>query len=207
MGDIKDKLIEKAIGEWEFFGRCTRSLSNAWHVVSDESDEPYKTHINRYWVSVGQPTWNGATDEPWSAAFISWCFKEAGAGAAFRGSAKHSIYIDRIRRDTAADAKLSLRDPGLVAVERGDLIWNVRGANPVATTYAKAVERLKAGDFFISHVDIVVEVRAGSCDSIGGNVSNRTPGGSVTRSTWKLAADGKLADPRKTWIGVVKNSL
>ncbi|MEA3048011.1 MAG: hypothetical protein QOJ53_2343, partial [Sphingomonadales bacterium] len=47
----------------------------------------------------------------------------------------------------------------------------------------------------------------GRCDSIGGNVSNRDPGGSVTRSAWRLAPDGTLDDSRKAWIGVVRNGL
>ena len=72
---------------------------------------------------------------------------------------------------------------------------------------AEATARLAAGDFFISHVDIVVAVGQGRCDSIGGNVSNLDVGGSVTKSTWRLDDQGCLSDPRKPWIGVVRNDL
>jgi hypothetical protein len=109
--------------------------------------------------------------------------------------------------------RLVLRDPAAVAVAPGDLIWNSRQpdlANPVADialTHEAAVERLEAGDFFASHVDIVVAVEDGRCESVGGNVSPPGVGGSVTRSTWRLDPQGRLADPRKPWIGVVTNGL
>jgi hypothetical protein len=86
------------------------------------------------------------------------------------------------------------------------LIWNARGAN-TPSDYDEAVAHLEAGDFFISHVDIVVAVRVGECDSVGGNVHPEPVGGSVVRSTWRLDQDGALADDRKTWLGVVKNGL
>lgn len=212
MGEIKRRLIESALGEWDFFGRSTRGLDGRWNLAGDEADEPYRSRIGLYWAAVGRPELDGGSDEPWSAAFISWCFAAAGASPAFSGHDTHSAYVDRIRRHDGMSAALVLAPPAAAALAPGDLIWNSRWesageAARAPKSFAAAIAALEAGHFFPSHVDIVVAVGAGLCDSIGGNVSNREPGGSVTRSTWRLAARGTIADPRKDWIGVVKNGL
>ena len=205
MGAIKSALVAGAEQEWEYFGRSTRSIDEIWHIVGDRQVEPWLSHISQYWAAVGEPTWNGATDEPWSGAFISWCFKHAGAEGKFAPDETHSVYIDRIRRHAGMSEALVLKPVAEAAPEVGDLIWNSRGPG-APPDYAAAIERLEAGDFFPGHVDIVVEVAKDCCSSIGGNVSNVTIGGSVTRSTWRLV-NGLLVDDRKIWLGVVKNGL
>lgn len=213
MGEIKRRLIECALREWQYFGGSTRTIDNQWTIVGDESVQPFTSHINHYWRAVGEPGWDGATNQPWSAAFICWCFRIAGAGALFSPESTHSVYIDRIRRHDGMSDDLVLRDPANTAVAPGDLIWNSRQPDPedpdpdIPNTYADAIVKLQEGDFFTSHVDIVVSVADGRCESIGGNVSNADVGGSVTRSTWRLDEGGRLADPRKNWVGVVKNGL
>jgi hypothetical protein len=213
MGEIKRRLIECALREWRYFGASTRDIEDRWNIVGTQSAEPFRSHINHYWRAAGEPDWDGGTDEPWSAAFISWCFKIAGAGAFFSPDGTHSVYIDRIRRHDGMSDLLVLHDPATVAVAPGDLIWNSRQpdlANPVADiplTYEAAVDRLATEDYFASHVDIVIAVEDGRCESIGGNVSPPGVGGSVTRSAWRLDSEGRLADPRKAWIGVVANGL
>ena len=211
MGAIKEKLVAAALAEWEFFKRSTRSIDDVWKIGGDEAQAPYTSHISRYWAAVGLPDWTGKTDQPWSAAFVSWCFEAEGAQGKFRPNATHSAYIDAIRRHAGASADLVLKSPTEAIVEVGDLIWNPRKKKPPTeyvppANFNEAIQRLKAGQYFDSHVDIVVEVTANSCSSIGGNVSNLDIGGSVTRSTWRVA-DGKLSDPRKQWIGIVKNGL
>lgn len=204
MGTQKDKLIAAALGEWDYFGKSTRSIDSHWHLVGEEANEPYRSHITQYWTVVGFPEWNGDTPQPWSGAFISWCFKTAGIAGKF--DATHSAYIDRIRRHENMPAELVLTSPKEAVIEPGDLIWNERDKTHPTPDYETAVALLKAGTYFLSHVDIVISVDGDTCTSIGGNVSDRDSGGSVTRSTWKLK-DGHIADPHKTWIGVVKNGL
>jgi hypothetical protein len=205
MGVVADEMVRLALQEWETFGRSVRSLADEWTIVGNESQEPYTSHITRYWATVGHPHWDGATPEPWSGAFVSWCFVAAEAGDAFRPHGKHSQYVDWIRLQDGTSPLLRLRRPSR-SVASGDLIWNARGAGAPAG-YDEAVARLEEGDFFISHVDVVVDVRAGECDSVGGNVYPGPVGGSVVKSTWRLDANGTLADERKTWLGVVKNGL
>ncbi|MGE0724279.1 MAG: DUF2272 domain-containing protein [Alphaproteobacteria bacterium] len=210
MTPFVEQLVEVTLAEWEFFGRSTRSLADRWRVVGEEFDPPFIERVNQYWRVVGRPTLDGESPDPWSGAFISFCFEKAGAGRDFPKSAKHSVYVDRIRR--AAASKLRLADARAEPVGVGDLIWNSRrgaATSQPPRDHGEALARLEAGDFFDSHVDIVVAVdpAAGACESVGGNVSNRSPGGSVTRSTWMVDAAGRLVDPRKTWIGVVRNGL
>lgn len=208
MGTIKERLIESAVREWEAFGRSTRSLDDRWHLVGLQRAEPFRSRVGDYWAAVGRPDWDGDTPEPWSAAFISWCFAAAGAGELFSPDETHSVYIDRIRRHDGMAEALRLCPPPTTPVTPGDLIWNARSdaGEEIPQSYDAAVAELEAGNFFYSHVDIVVSLAAGRCDSIGGNVSNLDEG-SVTRSTWRLDSHGVLVDPRKPWIGVVRNGL
>jgi hypothetical protein len=210
MGRLGAEIVQLAIGEWEFFNGSTRGLSNdaaaGWNIASNELEDPYRERINRYWTVVGEPDWDGATPEPWSGAFICWCFSAAIAAGAFTPSRKHARYIDRILRRDGMSPRLRLRPPSR-GLEAGDLIWNARGDDQPAG-HDEAVERLRAGSYFDSHVDVVVAVRDGECDSIGGNVyPPGEEGGTVVRSTWRLDDGCALADGRKNWIGVVKNGL
>jgi len=101
---------------------------------------------------------------------------------------------------------LRLADPTNTALAVGDLIWNSRAGSTVRS-YAAAVSALQNNQSFPSRCDIVVQIGDGWCETIGGNVSNRNPGGSVTKSAWRLSHQGLLVDTRKPWIGVIKNSL
>lgn len=210
---VKSALIAAAMYEWEFFGKSTRNAQDEWHIGGDEADPPFTKHISRYWAAVGRPDWDGNTKEAWSGAFICWCFKTAlaktGSPAQFRVSAKHSKYIDRIRRHQAMSPALVLTSVDAVPLAPGDLIWNARGTGDIPDSLPEAIVRLSGNppDYFDSHVDIVVDVNPYSCQSVGGNVSDRSPGGSVTRSTWALNEQGFLIDTRKKWLGVVKNGL
>ena len=207
MDDIAARLVAVATREWNFFRRTTRHLDDHWDLGANLDEPPYSARIGEYWDAVGRPDWDGLTPEPWSAAFISWCFAQAGAGSAFHGDETHSVYVDRIRRRHGMSGKLALHDPARAAPRVGDLIWNSRGERDPPQSHAEALAQLDAGRFFDSHVDVVIEIRDGVCGSIGGNVWFQKVGGSVTRSDWRLDAKGRLADPRKTWIGVIANDL
>ena len=215
MSEFTQRLVECAEREWRYFGGSIRDIDDAWRLAGNELDEPFRSHIGHYWGAVGHPGWNGATAQPWSAAFICWCFRICGAGERFRPSSTHSEYIDWIRLHDGMDEALELRPPAATPPAPGDLIWNSRQRDPahpdpaIPRNHEDAIRALAAGDYFNSHVDIVVAVGDRRCDSIGGNVWGPWPldGGSVTRSTWALDDQGMLADGRKDWVGVVRNGL
>ena len=49
--------------------------------------------IADYWSALGLSDWDGCTDQPWSAAFISFMVREAGGGDRFAYSVAHRDYI------------------------------------------------------------------------------------------------------------------
>ncbi len=169
-----------------------------------ESQQPYVQFVNDYWVSVGEPARNGKSSYPWSAAFISFCFHNAEAGTGFPYNGAHWGYCEAIVSRPRAYSKLQLINPVTNTLGLGDLLWAARGGAdcPLAPdSYEAAIQALKRGTWFCSHADIVVELRDGEVDVIGGNVSD-----SVTKTTYKVV-NGKIRDPRHTWLAVVRNEL
>jgi len=201
---ITPKLVETAFEQWKRWGFTTRSLHGALTLGGVEAKSPYVGYVNDYWRAVGEPSWNGATPKPWSAAFVSHCFKAAGAGTGFPYDSGHAGYCAKILTDRTTYAKLSLEDPATAVLAPGDALWAARagtGCVRPPATYAQAVALLAHGGWFCSHCDVVVAVRPGEVDVIGGNVSD-----SVTQTTL-VTKGGRIADPRHVWLGVIKNGL
>ena len=188
---FKNKLKEIAEREWEFFDRGTRK----------ESEEGFWQQIVKYWREgvginfVDTKAEVSSNNFPWSAVFISWIMKQAGAGNKFKYSARHSIYI----RDAIKNRKNNVSDAGFkgykideISPEVGDLVCAPRQSG---VTYNTTTD-------YPSHCDLVVAKRVDEIDIIGGNVSN-----SVTRKTLKLDTDGTVKDTSRPWFVVIKNLL
>nr|KZB02389.1 hypothetical protein A4A59_10555 [Rhizobium leguminosarum] len=101
-------------------------------------------------------------------------------------------------------------DPTTTPVAVGDLLWASRSgddcrAPPLTFADAKReVKRIREGraDSFCSHSDIVVAIRDGQVDVIGGNVKQ-----AVTRTTYHLDTSGRIRDGRRSFVGVIRNAL
>jgi hypothetical protein len=137
----------------------------------------------------------------WSAAFISYVMRMAGAGQGFHYSAAHSTYIDQAARDAAAHraALVWAEDPAGYAPVPGDLICLGRAADR-AMTFAD----LPAGPF-ASHCDLVVGAAPGELTVIGGNVDDavtlkHVP---VTGDGLLMGPDGTPVDQRYDWFVVL----
>jgi hypothetical protein len=141
----------------------------------------------------------------WSAAFVSYVMRIAGAGTSFPYSADHAFYIN------AAKRMASGTDRGwLVTAERveayapvlGDLICHGRG-RAASLRY----DDLPTASLFPAHCDIVVDKpRPGVISVIGGNI-----GDAVTMRHIPVTTEGKLARPdgvvldqKQTWIAVLR---
>ncbi|MGA8551077.1 MAG: DUF2272 domain-containing protein, partial [Stellaceae bacterium] len=182
----------------------------------EERENGLWQRVGLYWwlgldPSWRQSGWTGKHDEngrefsadidgdyAWSAAFISYVMRLAGAGSSFPYSETHSDYIDAAAR----------HDPGVALVaepvttyapQLGDLICLWRGGQP------KTFDELPAGRF-PGHCDIVVVIAPGQLDVIGGNVQN-----AVAMKYIPATADGHLAtpdgtviDPYHNWFVVLK---
>lgn len=185
VGGFVDRLLKTATNEWNFFGQQTYDVDgHCLKVGHKEGEEGYYQRVGQYWVE-GASTHgvDGQNHEmPWSAAFISWNMKTAGANDRFRYSTLHSTYIYQSIRDRANGRdqagywgwRLNELRPSI-----GDVIcW----ARQPGIDYDH-----QASGNYAGHCDIIVELNKDTIFVIGGNVGN-----SVTKRSFKLNADGFL---------------
>ena len=192
---LREKVQEIAHREWGFFGRQQIDVSGKLvRRGGREAEEGYWKRVGDYWkVGVDKDLTGKDTHEPWSAAFISYVMKEAGLGDRFSYSDWHATYIRnsilaRRRKDRTFafwGYKLNERAPQV-----GDLV-GYRRQGGITFNYQPTVYK--------SHTDIVVAVRPGEIDVIGGNVKD-----SVTLKTLKTDAEGKLIDTQYKWFVVME---
>ncbi|MBS0222978.1 MAG: DUF2272 domain-containing protein [Proteobacteria bacterium] len=198
----KTSMVLLAVAEWFRFGRQTLAFpkdgpARVERLGVQEGDAFASKRVHDYWESVGRPNLSGDNhDVPWSAAFISWDIESAGVPRdQFCPDARHTIYVermvDRARRPGAAfiPRRLDERKPQV-----GDLICASRAGG--TTT----LDHLDRGP---GHCDIVVDVRPGEVQAIGGNVHD-----SVSRSVFPLDASGFLTPiSDRPFFTVIENRL
>lgn len=154
------------------------------HEIS-EADEPLRSRVNQYCREIGIEEPSDISDFAWSATFVSWCVKTAGADATeFKFAPTHAVFVK------AAIANAN-SDTGVFRAKRidryrpkvGDIIHRNRGSGRI--TYEQARSRSN----YPSHSAIVVEIGAASgakfARTIGGN-----EGDSVRSTKVALTADG-----------------
>jgi hypothetical protein len=130
-------------------------------------------------------------DYAWSAAFISYVMRIAGAGSAFPYASAHSTYIDAaVRGETPL---LTAEDPATFAPRVGDLICFARSW--AATLRFKD---LPTKGFFPAHCGIVTGGGADEIDMVGGNVDN-----AVVMTQVAELPDGFLSDAIFQWLVVL----
>jgi hypothetical protein len=176
------------IGEYWWLGQDATRRESAWTGMHDENGQEFDIGRADYYA--------------WSAAFISYVMRTAGAGARFPYAPSHSVYID-----IAKEMKLNRTSGWAVVAERvdqyapapGDLICFWRGKRRI--TYERLPVR-----HFPAHCDIVVERNKEQISVIGGNVD-----AAVTMKHVPVAADGRLAeagdrvlDSRYPWFVVLR---
>ncbi|MBB3660008.1 hypothetical protein FHX15_005277 [Rhizobium sp. BK650] len=128
----------------------------------------------------------------WSAAFISWVMRKAGAGSAFKYAASHSVYFVAARKNRAENNSNPFKAyrPTEIAPRPGDLICNWRD-RPV--TY----DSVKPGD--PGHCDVVVEVKSDHLLAIGGNKGTN---GTVLMVKVPIDANGRLKGAK--FYGIIR---
>jgi hypothetical protein len=220
----RNAVVAIALREWRLFGQnIADPEADATRVIKPEREEGLWQRVGEYWwlgLNAGSPesAWTGKHDGhgavfspdidgdyAWSAAFISYVMRIAGAGQRFPYSADHADYINAARKVSLGQTKA-----WLIAAERvqdyaprpGDLVCFGRGK-------AKGLryEDLPTADLFTSHCDIVVDTMVpGRIAVIGGNVED-----SVTMNYVPVTEDGKLATPDGTvldtrfpWMAVLR---
>jgi Uncharacterized protein conserved in bacteria (DUF2272)/Glycosyl hydrolases family 25 len=171
--------------QWLFFGEQTCDLAGeVTRAGHQEGEDGFFQRVGIYWTEGVNISGVDGRDhgQPWSAAFISYVMKQAGAGARFFYSAQHSQYISRaihdfLQRNPAAGywgCRLTEAKPRV-----GDIVCWARQAG---VDY----DHQHNGNY-MGHCDLVVAERDGQIDVIGGNVEN-----SVTKRPLALNASGFL---------------
>ncbi len=222
----REAVVAIASREWRLFGQLVDDDPPGTRPPPLPEDKPERQEglwqrVGEYWwigMDDGTPeaAWTGKHDATgqifaadrdgfyaWSAAFISYVMRIAGAGTRFPYAEAHSTYID-VAKDMATGATsgwiVTAERPSLYAPQLGDLICEARGRYG-GLTY----DDLPAGQF-PSHCDFVVAVAPGQISVIGGNVDD-----AVTMKHVPVTADGKLATPegivldtRYPWMVVLR---
>jgi hypothetical protein len=196
----RDAVVQIANREWRAFGQKVVISPNAPESLdSEERDEGLWQRVGEYWwlglnYGARQGAWTGKHDAggiefprgqdgefAWSAAFIDYVMRMAGAGPRFPYSPSHSDYINAAR--TQPGLVVTAQPLTQYAPQPGDLVCMWRAGHQV--TY----EELPAGPF-PGHCDIVVARHAVSLEVIGGNVDN-----AVSMKHVPIAPDGRMVGP------------
>ncbi len=220
----RDAVVAIALREWRLFGQnIADPEADKSRIVKPEREEGLWQRVGEYWwvglnpgstesAWTGKHDGHGAVFPPdtdgdyaWSAAFISYVMRIAGAGPRFPYSADHADYINAARRVSLGTTRTWLVAAERVedyAPQRGDLVCFGRGS-----ARGLRYEDLPTPGLFPSHCDIVVDTTvAGRLAVIGGNVED-----SVTMNYVPVTAEGKLAtsegvvlDTRFAWMAVLR---
>lgn len=158
---------------------------DTFHMM-DEADTDLCKQIKKYWTELNLG-FTSCVTVPWSAVFVSWCVKKAGATAAeFKFAAAHSVFVhEAIKNAVNGQGVFHGVDITAQPPAVGDIVQNNRGG----TTHDFAFARTHKN--YQSHSAIVVEVgqdaEGGFALLIGGNEGN-----SVRRTVVRLTNAGLI---------------
>jgi hypothetical protein len=185
------------------FVRIANQEWNRWNAGGrkTETDARVRPILQDYWrTGVGVQVTDSQlasaewqSQHPWSAAFISWVIRQAGAGSSFRYSAAHATYISWAKHNRVVNNTnpfKAYRTTEVMPVP-GDLVCLSRAGS--GATYDNIRPGMK------THCDIVTEVQSDRLVTVGGNVSN-----SVTRRFPATDANGYLT--QQPYFAIIKLS-
>jgi hypothetical protein len=222
----RDAVVAIALREWRLFGSPVDDNPPGTYHPATPEDKPERQQglwqrVGEYWwegLNPGDPDqgWTGKHDGngaefpasedgtyAWSATFISYVMRIAGAGARFPYTATHADYIDlakQMKLGQTSGWAIVAEPPSSYAPQAGDLICQTRGAE-VPPTY----DDLPAGRF-PSHCDVVVRVDSGLLSVVGGNVDDAVTMKHVptTPDGMLVSPDGTIVDTRYNWFVVIR---
>jgi hypothetical protein len=223
----RDAVAAIALREWRLFGSQVDDDQPGTYRPASPEDKPERQQglwqrVGEYWwlgMNAGAPesVWTGRHDAngitfpasvdsqyAWSAAFVSYVMRIAGAGAGFPYSATHSDYIDIAKQMTLGQTNgwlIGAERPEAYAPRPGDLICCGRGS-----ARDLRYDDLPAGHF-PGHCDIVVDTAVpGQIAVVGGNADDAVMLKHVpVMPDGRLATpDGQILDPRYNWMVVLR---
>jgi hypothetical protein len=210
----REAVVAIALREWRAFGSKVNDTGADLDLTGDAKPERQPglwQRVGEYWWEGLDPgrqeaAWTGKHDEhgivfppevdgeyAWSAAFVSYVMRIAGAGPRFPYSADHADYIDIAKRMATGQASgwaVVAERPESYAPQPGDLVCTGRGS-----AARLRYDDLPAGHF-PAHCDIVVEVAGDLLTVVGGNVDD-----AVTMRHLPVLDDQRLAVLRVLYPG------
>ncbi len=168
------------VGEYWWLGQDAGSRESEWTSKYDEFGQLYQG------------------DAPaWSAAFVSYVMRMAGAGTRFPYSPLHADYINAAVQGTGV---LRAERPEAYAPQPGDLICVSRGR-----ARSMRFEDLLGARFF-GHCDLVTAAQPGQLTTVGGNVGGGVTMKHVPTTIAGMLADteGRVVDARYDWFVVLR---
>lgn len=185
------------------FAKRLASVAQQQHTkfqFMNEADPPLCNQIQN-WTEAIKFKFTSCTEVPWSAVFVSWCVKEAGATKSeFKFAMAHSVFVHQaIQNALKGEGVFQGFDITAEKPALGDIIQNNRRGHKFDFDFARTHPNYE------SHSAIVVEVgqdnKGGFAFCIGGNEDD-----SVRRSVVRLNAKGFIKQRAENpFICVVKN--
>jgi hypothetical protein len=214
-GFSRDSAIAVALAEWRAFGQPVDDDPPDTRPIPPPDQKPERMpglwqRVGIYWwlgINAGEieDAWTGKHDEhgmifpanedanfAWSAAFISFVMRMAGAAGRFPYAIAHSTYINIAREMSLGQTSnwaITALPPETGVPAPGDLICMGR-----SSAHSLTFADLPAGHF-PGHCDIVVQADPGMLSVLGGNVDD-----AVTMKHVPITADGHLATPDGTIV-------
>jgi hypothetical protein len=215
----RTEAVAVAMDEWRLWGQHIDDNGGAGYVQTDatmpERQPGLWQRVGEYWwegMNAGAPedAWTGKHDArgrifpvavngqyAWSAAFISYVMRIAGAGDSFPYAPDHAYYINYAAR--AAEGKISAplliaENPADYAPVLGDLV-----CFPRHQARDMVFADLPTAQPFPAHCSIVVQVAPGVDRVLGGNVDD-----AVTMAHLHTNAAGLLVNNRENWFVVLR---
>lgn len=222
----REDTVAIALREWRLFGQLVEDEDEDEDSGLRQRPLPAEKPERQpgLWERVGEYWWIGqAPDSPeaswtgkhdaagavfpataddkyaWSAAFISYVMRIAGAGDRFPYSPNHATYVNAAA--AGRSPILRAQPPERYAPKPGDLIC--RGRN---SARGLSFDDLPTPDLWPGHCALVVDVRPGLLSVVGGNVNDavtmkRVP---VTPSGMLMNPDRTVVDERSPWFVVLQ---
>jgi len=211
----REDTVAIAMREWRLFGQPTEDEAPVRHSPPLPREKPER--LPGLWERVGEYWWIGQNadapesaltgkhdqagkvfpasvdgDYAWSAAFISYVMRVAGAGTRFPYSPNHATYVN-----AAAAGKspiLRAHAPASYAPKPGDLVCRGR-------EWARGLHfsDLPTAYSWPGHCDIVAAAEPGRLSVIGGNVND-----AVTMTHIPVTQSGTLAETQPPWLAVLE---
>lgn len=164
-----------------------------------EDDDRLSKQIRNYWADLnfGFP----GVGTPWSAVFVSWCVKKAGAKKSeFTFSPAHSVFVyDAIQNGLNQTGLFRAFPIDEHAPSLGDIIHNNRGGSTHSFNYARTHKNYPSHSAIV--IDVGVDGQGGYAMTIGGNESD-----SVRRKVVRLDSKGRIKQRKSSpYICVIQN--